>query len=252
MAGKQANTIQEVLDILDEIISDSKEKQSPIGYFAALYRTVTEQVKKGIENHEFDNNPRMERLDVIFANRYIEAYLNYQSGKANTKSWQVAFALSEKYWPIVLQHLLVGMNAHIALDLGIAAAEVSVGKDINDLKNDFDKINGVLSSLVGEVEKDLSRIWPTLRVLLRYTRKVDNFLIDFNMEYARDKAWEFAVELSGKPQDQWPDVIRLRDEKVARFGQTIGNPGWLVNAILSVVRIGEKGSVSSRIEELAN
>jgi hypothetical protein len=35
---------------------------------------VTKKVKNGIENNLFDDGPRMEKLDVIFAKRYIDAY----------------------------------------------------------------------------------------------------------------------------------------------------------------------------------
>ena len=44
-----------------------------MGYFATLYRKVTIQVKKGIADNFFDDGPRMERLDVILANRYTQA-----------------------------------------------------------------------------------------------------------------------------------------------------------------------------------
>lgn len=46
--------------------------------------------------------------------------------------------------PLILQHLLLGINAHINLDLGIAAAQTSPGDDLPDLRNDFVEINRVL------------------------------------------------------------------------------------------------------------
>ena len=106
---KTATTIDEVIVILDTIISTSEKNQDPLGYFAVLYRKVTLKVKEGIAEGFFDDNPRMERFDVVFANRYIEAYMAYQNKEAITHSWERAFALSKKYWPIVLQHLLIGL-----------------------------------------------------------------------------------------------------------------------------------------------
>ncbi|MBL4643563.1 MAG: hypothetical protein JKY44_08235, partial [Flavobacteriaceae bacterium] len=140
--------IDAVIKILEDIIKQSKINNDPLGYFAALYKKVTLKVKEGIANNIFDDGPRMEKLDVIFASRYLDAYATYQKNEPVTESWEKAFKMSKKYWPIVLQHLLIGMNAHINLDLGIAAAEVMKGKNINDLKGDFDKINKILSSLV--------------------------------------------------------------------------------------------------------
>ena len=248
----QANTIDQVIAMLDDIIEKSKNTESTLGYFAALYRKVTLKVKEGIADDIFENGPRMERLDVIFANRYLKAYSDYQNNKTVTQSWEIAFKMSTNFWPIVLQHLLIGMNAHINLDLGIAAAEVSKGEDINDLHNDFNKINTILSSLVDEVENELAAIWPTLRKLLKWTRKVDNFLVDFSMELARDGAWKFAKALAETSINQEEAFIQQRDSKVAKNGAIISNPGIIAGIILGIIRLGEKGSVSTRIETLAN
>ena len=141
----QINSIDQVIALLDEIVSETEKSNNPLGYFAALYRNVTIKVKEGILNNFFDDGLRMEKLDVIFAKRYLDAYYSWQKNEPVTQSWQKAFELSTGFWPIVLQHLLIGINAHINLDLGIAAAEVSKNKNINDLENDFNKINEILS-----------------------------------------------------------------------------------------------------------
>ena len=52
-----------------------------------------------------------------------------------------------------MQHLLMGMNAHINLDLGIAASEVAGGNSIHDLKSDFMKVNDILAGLLSEIIK---------------------------------------------------------------------------------------------------
>lgn len=243
----KASNINEVISILDQIIEDSKQNASTLGYFAALYRKVTIKVKDGISNHFFDDNERMEKLDVIFANRYIEAYYAYQQQKEVTESWLIAFQTSKKYWPIVLQHLLVGMNAHINLDLGIAAAEVMKGKDINNLEDDFNKINEILSSLVTEVENELATIWPTLHKILKLTRKVDNFLVDFSMELARNGAWKFAKEFHALPENQEPEAIANRDKSVAEKALIVTKPGFIVQLLFGIIRLGEKGSISQKI-----
>ncbi|MDH7444345.1 DUF5995 family protein [Aquimarina sp. 2201CG14-23] len=247
---KPITTIDDVINSLDSIIKESQANNDPLGYFAALYRRVTIKVKEGIENNFFDDGTRMEKLDVIFASRYLDAYYAFKDHKVVTDSWKVAFDLSKNYWPIVLQHLLIGMNAHINLDLGIAAAAVSKGQNIENLKDDFDKINEILSSLVTKVENDLAEIWPTLKKILKFTRKVDNFLVDFSMELARDGAWKFAKEIAATPDDKLEAVIVKRDHKVADNASIITSPGFIVGVILGVVRIGERGSVADKIEDL--
>lgn len=246
----QAQNIDEVIRILEDIITQSKTESSPLGYFAALYLLVTSQVKKGIEENFFDDGPRMEKLDVLFANRYLAAYYSHQQSQSATLSWEKSFALSSKYWPIVLQHLLMGMNAHINLDLGIAAAQVMKDKNIDDLEGDFNKINEVLSSLVHKVQQDLAEIWPTLRFILKLTGKVDDALTDFSMKLARDGAWKFAKQLSELDESKQEEFISLRDHKVADKSKIIAFPGWLVSTLFKVIRLGERGSVSQKIVKL--
>lgn len=249
---RKLETIDDVIATLEEYIADNEAKQSTLGYFPALYLKVTRQVKKGIAEGFFEDGDRMERLDVLFASRYIHAYDDFQATGPVTQSWDEAFVLAEDYWPIVLQHLLMGMNAHINLDLGIAAAEVMEGKNINDLHTDFNRINEILSQLVGEVQEELADIWPRLHWILRKTGRIDDHLVDFSMEIARDGAWRFAQSLAAAPNADWPELIAQRDAKVAKYGQLIQNPGWLISLALKLIRLGERGTVAQKIRTLDN
>ncbi|MBL7702987.1 MAG: hypothetical protein JNM14_12105 [Ferruginibacter sp.] len=246
----QITTIDEVLDTLDGIIRQSEENNDTAGYFAILYRIVTARVKTGIANNEFADGARMEKLDVIFANRYIDAYFAWKTGKPVTASWQKAFNITTDYWPIVLQHLLMGMNAHINLDLGIAAAQVSANSNINDLQDDFNKINSILSSLVEGVQNSLAKIWPRLKWILQRTKKVDDFMVDFSMQMARDGAWQFALCIAGKSGTELDKLIAERDTAVAEKSKIITHDGFAVSLILGIIRLGERGTVKEKIQKL--
>ena len=125
-----AATIDEVIAQLDEVIDRARREGSRVGYFPALYRKVTVAVKEGIAAGRFEDGQRMERLDVVFANRYLEAMAAWRAGEPPTRSWQLSFEAAGRWWPIVLQHLLLGMNAHINLDLGVAAARTAPGAEL--------------------------------------------------------------------------------------------------------------------------
>ncbi len=243
-------SIDDIINALEEIIQASIRNNDPLGYFAALYQKVTIKVKEGISQGYFDDNERMEKLDIVFAKRYLDAYHDYRKNLPVTDSWKKAFDASKWYSPVVLQHLLLGMNAHISLDLGIAAAEVSEGSKLEDLHDDFNKINEVLSALVEEVEKNLSEIWPTFKLILKFSRRADNFLVDFSMKKARDGAWKFAQAIASEPEGNTADQIAERDKKVAAKVNLILHPGWLLRLIFVVIRIGERGSVKDKIQKL--
>lgn len=246
----QLKTIDEVLECLDQIILETEQQSDPLGYFAVLYRKVTLKVKEGIKTGYFENPDRMEELDIIFASRYIDAYHAYRKEDSYSLSWQKAFKLSKGYWPVVLQHLLVGMNAHINLDLGIAAAQVSNKTNLHELKNDFNLINDILSSLVEEVQENLCTVWPPLRQILKFTGQVDNILTDFSMKIARDGAWQFAITLTNTPEDSWEECIQNRDVIIAGKAELITNQKPLLQLLLGIVRLGEIGSTTHKIQVL--
>jgi len=81
----QAQTIDEVISQLDGVIARAKREGSRLGYFPAMYRKVTIRVKEGIQQGIFEDNPRMGKLEVLFANRYIEAVNAYWNGGKPTR-----------------------------------------------------------------------------------------------------------------------------------------------------------------------
>lgn len=256
----KATSIEEVIQALDRIIEETISTQNRLGYFACLYRLVTERVReelaKGPGNSLFEDLARMEKMDVIFANRYLDAYHLHTYSGTPTNSWQVAFTEADDASAIVLQHLLLGMNAHIGLDLGIAAEEVcrDLNIPIESFHQDFNHINTILASLVGEVERELSRIWPPLKFILDILPfRIDRVITSFSMELARDKAWNFATQLSeasAKDPDSVKGMIQTRDQEVAAYGAGIARPPWGLAILLFIVRLGERSSVARNIEYL--
>ena len=246
----EADSIDAVLGKLDEIIVRSRATSSRLGYFPALYRKVTAEVKEGIEQRSFDDGDRMERLDVVFASRYLSALDAYRHGQPVTDAWMAAFVVEGWWSPIVLQHLLLGINAHINLDLGIAAARTVSAAELPSLRNDFDRINAILAGLVGEVQQELARIWPTLRLFNRYLGNTQTAVINFSMEKARDRAWSVAVQLGRLGASEQATAIAQLDRDVAAFARVIRNPGIVLGTVTRIVRLGELGSVSRKIDIL--
>ncbi len=190
-----ARSIDEVILELDIIIQKSIIENNKCGLFAALYKKVTESVRKGIINNRFQDGARMEVLDVVFANRYLEAYKEHIENRKVTNAWQVTFEAAQKNNMLIIQHLLAGMNAHISLDLGIATAHVAKQKQIKDLEHDFNEINILLGNLIEGVQDALSGVSPVLSTLDWVAGKMDEKLARFNLELFRKRAWDIAVSI---------------------------------------------------------
>lgn len=246
----QASNINEVIAFLDQIIAENTERKSKLAYFTILYRKVTVAVKEAIEKKEFEDNARMEELDVIFANRYLEAYTQFQKGEKPSVCWLVAFEAADWFWPIVLQQLLLGINAHINLDLGIAAAEVAPGDKINGFKGDFYKINDILSSMVEGVQADINKISPVIGLLDAVAGKLDERLVDFTIQIARDGAWDFAKEYAVASAEEQQILKEKRDISIAWLGQDLRKPGFILGTIAKFIRVFETNSVTKVIKVL--
>ena len=242
-------TVQGVLDALDEVIDTSLERKDRVGYFAAMYRQVTAKVAEGIAGGFFDDAERMERLDVVFASRYLAALHDHRSGRPTTRSWELAFRATAAARPLILQHLVAGMNAHINLDLGIAAATTAPGAALPGLRRDFDRINEVLALLIGGIEGDIAEVSPWIWLLDRIGGRHDDEIVRFSIEVARTEAWRFAVELAPLARADWAGAISAHDARVARVGRRIFDPG-LLGAGLLVIRARESNDVPRVIRAL--
>ncbi len=251
MAGDDGNidTIPDVLEALDTIIARALDEGSRVGYFAVLYRKVTARIAEGIARGVFDDGRRMERVDVTFVHRYLAAVSGTPGRDSPTRSWELAMRATDAARPIILQHLLVGMNAHINLDLGIAAATIAPGQDIFDLRRDFDRINEILAAMLDDVEQRLAEVSPWIGLLDRVGGRHDEELIRFSIEVARADAWRFAVELAPLAQRNWAGPIKARDTRVSHVAQAILRPGLLTAALL-LIRSRESNDVRRNIEAL--
>jgi hypothetical protein len=243
-----ATTIDEVIATLAAIIDDARVKASRVGYFTGLYRRVTQSVKDGIAAGHFQNGPLVAKLDVTFANRHLDAVARFQSGQQPTRSWAVAFKTAGDPFPLIVQQLLVGINAHINLDLGIATAAVAPGDQLPGIRADFDRINAVLASLVATVEKEIAEVSPAIGLLEELGMRTKSTIINFDLDKARDLAWQTASRLAVTPADKLGAAIDLLDLATAAFGALVAHPGPKIDLILAPIRVVESGNIRHVID----
>jgi hypothetical protein len=233
-----ATTIDDILVQLQSVIAESIQTNSRMGYFAALYYKVTASVKEGIAKGQFQNGPLMEQFDVVFASRYLDALNAWKNKQPLSASWLVAFEATNNSALLVLQHLLLGMNAHINLDLGIAAVAVSGGQ-LDNVQKDFDAINTIISSLTYQVLNDIDRVSPLLSLLGLHSDNQTSILIQFSIDNARDGAWCFAEELATKQGADYNACIAQRDKTIEQLGQQLIENKGVIRFTIWVIHLFE-------------
>jgi hypothetical protein len=247
-----AQSIDEVLTALDAIIVRAIAERDRLGYFAVLYRTVTAAVKIGIAGGRFQDGPRMERLDVTFANRYLAAFDGYRNKRAISRSWQVAFDAGSHWRVVIMQHLLLGMNAHINLDLGVAAAQTCPGASLAGLEHDFNEINEVLASLETDVEQEVCSLSPWIKLLDHIDPDAGRVIANFSIDRAREYSWRSAQRLAALSGPDLEKAIAGIDDEIAILARLVERPvGFLINLNLILVRLRECWRVRKVIRVLS-
>jgi hypothetical protein len=250
MYAATVSTIDDVIARLDEIIDTECARKSPLAYFPILYRKVTLRVKQGIENNEFDNNARMEALDVVFANRYLDAYRCLGEHQPVTGSWQKAFDAAKSGGLLIMQHLLLGINAHINLDLGIAVSDlVGEGGVLAPLENDYNKINAILASMVSDVETRIIAVSPLFGLLEKYGKGKEDLLVSFSIDVAREGAWLFANQYHASSDRN--DCLNKRDAVIALLADKLTTcKSWVLKALVGTIYFFETKDVSQVVTAL--
>lgn len=248
--NRRPQSIDEVLAELDKIIAASIENADYLAVFAYVYRRTTAQIKAEILAKSFDNNERMEKLDVIFANRYLDAYHQFLRENTSTSSWLVSFKAKNQRLTI-LQHLLLGMSAHINFDLGIAAVETAQGQNINDMKGDFMKVNDILADLTNEMQRKISRVSRLFILLDWIGGKSDEKIANFSIKKARQFAWKVATTLNLLTEESKQKAIREFDDEIAKLNRTIVSPpGKILNIVLKIISRFEEKNIEKIVENL--
>lgn len=247
---RPAKDLHDVVQIIDELCARAIERGDRNGYFAALYRHVAVKFAWAIADGQFADPAGMERLDVVFFNRYLTALDAWQRGAPCSRSWEVAFQAAASQRPIVLQHLFAGMNAHINYDLGIAVSDAVDRSALPAFQSDFDKMNELLASLLGGVMADLTKVWPLLRLLNRMGGRLEDEFVNFSMRSARALAWDNALALAAAGPEGRAAREREMDLLVGELGAEIVHPPFPASSVFALVRAGEQGAVSDIIRDL--
>lgn len=242
--------LDDLIERMEDMVADARRRGSPDGYFAALYLGVTRVVRDDVRNGTFAGPEQLTALTVTFAQRYLHAWGQRVAGQRPTAPWDAAFEAATRWRPTVLQHLLVGMNAHINLDLGVASAQVAPGAAIHGLRGDFDRINAVLAGMVVGVQANLNRVSPLYRFVDDVAGGAETSVVNFSISRARASAWDLATELAQAQPEQASARIASRADAVAALADRVLRPGFATVG-MSVLRLTEWRSPAAIIDILS-
>jgi hypothetical protein len=237
-----ARSIADVITSLQSVVAEECEANSRLALFPALYCELTQRLALGLERGEFREPERLVQVGTLFANRYFDALIAERNGGRLSKSWAISFEAARTGKLLAVQDVLLGINAHINLDLAVATAEVG-GDRIESLEHDFQHVNVLLHDLFDRVQNILGAHSPFLDLLDRLGGEVDEWFGNFVIRKARDSAWRNAVvlaKLDGSARDAW---IYMLDLTTSRLGHMVAYPRPLVRKVIELIRETEEQNV---------
>ncbi len=215
VSGPPPATIEQVIArmrAIDAILPSN----DGVKWFNRLYLMVTQDILSRTPPGGWKQPLWLSHLDVVFANLYFGALLDWGRNRAATPgAWEALF--EARYRPNLarVQFALAGMNAHINHDLPFALVrtgnEMGIPpRDDSPQHVDYQAVNDILAAvepqamqvlatgIIGELAEDLGRFGQLFAM--------------WSIRRARDTAWHNAQilwELRSMPMlfDRYQDVI---------------------------------------------
>lgn len=229
-------TIAEVASELREIARSAPDAS---GHFPALYSRVTQQIAESINRGEYENGQRMERFAVAFAAFYTRAM---RTETRAPRCWEATWDVADDEGLLIVQHLLLGINAHVNYDLPQAVVDVAgEGGDLGAVRADFDAVNDVLAMAYVGIIRDLDRVsrWADEVARLGGSR-----VFNFSLRVARARAWESAERLHPLRGKSRADYLKDLDGLVAVLAYLITRPKFPGSVLVRLARRLEERSAT--------
>jgi Family of unknown function (DUF5995) len=144
------------------LLAQLQAERDPLRFFLGTYGRTTAAVGEAIGQARFEDPAWVDRWDVAFAGRYLDALAAHRADPASApRPWRLAFGAPAGLHP--LQHVLLGINAHINYDLPQALLAVISDADFADARlmarrqRDHERIDGVLATRVAAEDAELER-----------------------------------------------------------------------------------------------
>jgi hypothetical protein len=168
--------------------------------FASVYTLTTLRMAESIDANEYTNTDWMKSYQTEFANHYrkaINAYATQQRSKV-PNAWLKAFDAASSGQTLIIQDVLLGMNAHINYDLAFAIEKVGISPNTTSRYLDHTRVNAVLGEVGDEIVAALGSLYGANYAAVDAAfGAADELFLAAGMATARQNAWNNAVLLKG-------------------------------------------------------
>ena len=203
--------------------------------FLSCYCLMTQRMLGALAAHRFQDALWVDGLLHHFADYYFDALAAYEQQETSPPViWQHAHEVACHKQAHVLQHLLLGINAHINYDLILALADMlqpewqALSAERRRLRyDDHCRVNAIIADTVDEVQDAVvERYAPALDLVDKICGPLDEWLASRMIARWRDSVWEQAVQMVEAEDDVLREAVRQQAEATS-----MKRAYWLLQAV---------------------
>lgn len=172
--------------------------------FLKCYGMMTDNMLSALDHHRFVDSDWVHVLIEHFADYYFRALDSFTQDEAvSPRVWQLTFRAAQQSDLQLVQHLLLGVNAHINYDLVFAVVDlltpewkVSSPTLRAGRYQDYCLVNEIIGRTIDEVQDEiLEQDNQVMRYLDFALINFDEWVISRVITNWRDQVWNLAIQL---------------------------------------------------------
>jgi hypothetical protein len=216
------SSLDPVVDRMRRLRSTWPADDDPRGIFLEAYTLMTWRMVEAIEAGRFGDAVWVRRLLDRFADYYFHAVEAFErDDPATPQAWRLALEAAGRPEVGVLQHLLLGINAHITYDLVFTIAEL-LDPEWDRLDpsgrsarwDDHRRVDEIIAATIDEVQSTVvAARSPWLGVVDRALGPVDERVFGAVIASWRCDVWDHAIAFVSAPPAQRAAIAAEVEER---------------------------------------
>lgn len=221
----------EIVNKMDSLAKEWEIRNDNRGIFLRCYCMMTTNMVAALDEKRFIDKKWVEHLLHRFAAYYFDALACFDCGDEVPNVWKMVHEAAEQDDLHVLQHLFLGVNAHINYDLVLTLYEIlhpewdtlsESGKERR--YQDHLLVNTLIGETIDQVQDEVVEAYaPNMDLMDKLLGRLDEKLITGLISRWRKSVWRHTLFLL---QSQDEQVVQAHIQEVEE--NVLGTAKWIV------------------------
>lgn len=224
-----------VIDKMMVIAKKFEENKDNRAIFLHCYSMMTDNMLGAIEQNKFHDISWVNQLLHRFADYYFDALSCYDCGEEVPPVWEQVHKAAAIKNLHVIQHLILGVNAHINYDLVLTLYEMlspewgGLSDEMREKRyQDHCLVNSIIGDTIDKVQDEVvEKYAPSMNVIDTLMGRLDELLLLKLISEWRDSVWDHTQKLLVKQNeaDRARYILDL-EKKVLKRADWLDTQAW--------------------------